>query len=330
MMQPTNAVRFLRPAIKGTLNEMLLTTIPENFGEVELNRLLATLRLQADPEIEKIVAPFGDQAIDVCGTGGSGIKKFNTSTAVAFILRAAGLSVIKFGNRSITGGSGSLDFLSALGFPESVPAKNLERLYVRTGLLFLGAHQCYPALAKLREARKRLGVPTLLNYLGPLLNPARPALRYIGISRLQMLFPIAKLLSSDERVTSAIAVRSRSGMDELEVGIAYDALQVAETTISPLRFRYAECDPITDDQTEHTPFLHTPDGNAGRFAAIISGEDRVSEACQSLLLNAAVALLAARRASSINEGIGLARAVIDDGAVQRNFELTRRSYNELA
>src|SRR5262249_50858772 len=153
-----------------------------SFDERSICDLMDELREGADGSIVEAVRGLGVGAIDCCGTGGSGSGKFNTSTAVAFVLAAAGLKVIKFGNRSASGSSGSVDFLMKCGFPTSIKSDAVETIFERTNVLFLNARDVYPAVGSLAEIRKKIGKPSILNYIGPLLNPARPSFRILGVS----------------------------------------------------------------------------------------------------------------------------------------------------
>ncbi|MBX9690829.1 MAG: hypothetical protein K2Z81_00485, partial [Cyanobacteria bacterium] len=188
--------------------------------QIDAQGMLATIgkiESSADRGLLSELKNMGEGAIDCCGTGGSGINKFNVSTTVAFVLAADGLPVIKFANRSASGKSGSVDFLEALGVATSVPASTYERILAKTNLLFLNAQDVYPQMRSLAPLRRKIGKPTIFNYIGPLLNPTKPSFRLLGVSNLNMLEVMARYLSAYEpRLKRALLVHSQSGLDELD------------------------------------------------------------------------------------------------------------------
>ena len=154
--------------------------------------------------------------IDCCGTGGSGKEHFNTSTAIAFVLAAGGLKTAKFGNKAATGKSGSFDFLQALGLPLITKPQHSYEIMAETNLCFLFAPVYYPHLAHLTKVRSKLGKATAFNFVGPLLNPVNPGIKYIGTfcPDIQRAMADYYLLYSKE--TKAFIVRAFSGLDELD------------------------------------------------------------------------------------------------------------------
>lgn len=312
--------------------DLFLDRKPETFSAPELADLLMHLESDVHPAIKEAVFPIGANAIDVSGTGGSGKAKFNTSTSIAFVLASNGMPVIKFGNRSITGRSGSLDFLAALGIPDTIPADKLRQLFDKTGLIFLSAHDAYPSLGTLREDRKKLGRATILNFIGPLLNPARPAYRVLGVSNERMQAVLSQLLVRDERLVRATTVRSKSNVDELDAFGSNSAYLIDRRrnrpTIVPL-----QCEPklAIHQRSRRLPEPEmNPIVNAALFEAIIYGSETNSEEYHNLVLNSAIAFFTVGAATSIDEGCELAQKLINSGCVAKQFELTRRVYHELA
>ncbi|HEY9869656.1 MAG TPA: anthranilate phosphoribosyltransferase, partial [Candidatus Obscuribacterales bacterium] len=176
--------------------------------------------------------------IDCSGTGGSGLSHFNTSTASAFVLAAGGLRVAKFGNRAMTSSSGSFDFLQAIGFPLGLPPEVIPAMLDQNGIVFLFAPQFYPVLAKFTSVRRALAVKTIFNFLGPLLNPARPAYRVLGVPDSYMQSLLADYLSRSPELKKALIVRGESGLDEIEAYastdiIEVDALRIDRRTYTP-------------------------------------------------------------------------------------------------
>jgi anthranilate phosphoribosyltransferase len=188
-----------------------------------LSEALRVLQSQRAAGLTEQLAPLkAAQPFDCCGTGGSGLGRFNTSTAVAFALAATGVKVAKFGNRAATGRSGSFDFLEALGRPPGDTLTQSIKQFKQTGLTFLYAPQVYPGLKRLGILRKRLkaerGVVSLFNYLGPLLNPLQPPRRVIGVANAQVAQVMASYLAQQPSNVCSVLCQAAGGLDELAPG----------------------------------------------------------------------------------------------------------------
>ena len=151
--------------------------------------------------------------VDTCGTGGAGFDSFNISTAVAFTAAACGAHVAKHGNRSASGRVGSADVLEALGLPLQAPAAQVIAALEPAGVTFLFAPGWHPALVSLVPLRRALGIRTVFNLLGPLVNPLRPEAQVLGVAREDLLDPMAEaLLRLGQR--RAVVVHGCGGLDE--------------------------------------------------------------------------------------------------------------------
>lgn len=287
--------------------------------------MLALERLRSSGEQRRIeaVREFGRNALDICGTGGSGIAKFNISTAAAFIVAAAGVKVVKFGNRKATSGSGSMDFLEALGLGRELDEKQLQRVLEQTGLIFLNAPYFYPELKKLAALRRNLGRSTVLNFIGPLLNPARPQRRLMGVSDRHMLPVIAAHLEKDRSLERAVLVHSHTGLDELTTGSGNTFHLIGQRPIE-IHARDYENLAIT---SSFAPCSYLPGDNAELLEAILRGRHRGSAVVSDLIFNSGAALFTALRVRTIDEGIELARNCIESGAALARLQETRGAYH---
>src|SRR5205823_2394427 len=133
--------------------------------------------------------------LDTCGTGGDGSCTFNISTAAALVAAGVGVPVVKHGNRAVSGRCGSADVLAELGVPVEAGPAWAARCLAGAGLAFCYAPQFHPALARLAPLRRRLGVRTVFNLLGPLANPAGAAYQLLGVGRPELLDVLAEALA---------------------------------------------------------------------------------------------------------------------------------------
>ena len=254
--------------------------------------------------------------LDVCGTGGDGLNTFNISTTVSILCAAAGVTVAKHGNRAITSQSGSADVLVALGIPTDLSPADAAASMAAHGFAFLFAPLYHPAFKHIAPARKlcaKAGQRTLFNFLGPLLNPARPSAQLIGVPRAELTEPMAKVLQT-LGIQRGMVVSGSVGdqrMDELstlgENAIAefYQNKGFSTSTLCPtdLALPSATLEDLAGGDAET---------NSGLIRTILNGEDKGPKR-DAVLLNAGAALFVAGEADAISTGIDLAAVVIDDG-----------------
>ncbi|MCA9802993.1 MAG: anthranilate phosphoribosyltransferase [Cyanobacteria bacterium HKST-UBA02] len=284
---------------------------------------LETLRSTGEQRRIEAVRELGRDALDICGTGGSGIAKFNISTSAAFVIAAAGVKVVKFGNRKATSQSGSMDFLEALGLGRELDARQLKKVLERTGLVFLNAPYFYPELKRFAALRRSLGRSTVLNFIGPLLNPARPQRRFMGVSDRHMLPIIGAYLEQERSLDRAALVHSHSGLDELttESGNIFHLIDQ-----EPLEVQGKDYEALAITSS-FVPGSYLPEANAALLEAILRSEHRGSAVVADLIFNSGAALFTARRVATIEEGIELARNCIESGAALARLEETRGAYH---
>ena len=151
--------------------------------------------------------------VDTCGTGGDGANTFNISTAVAFVSAALGVKIAKHGNRSASGKVGSADVLENLGLPLKVSSDKVIEALGFCGITFLFAPSWHPSLVNLAPLRKTLGIRTIFNLLGPLVNPLRPKFQVLGVARDNLLDPISLALKG-MGLKRAVVVHGAGGLDE--------------------------------------------------------------------------------------------------------------------
>ena len=252
---------------------------------------------------------------DTCGTGGDGSSLINVSTAVAFVAAAAGLPVAKHGNRSVTSPCGSADVLEQLGVKLDVPAEVSRRALDEAGVCFLLAPLYHPGLRHAGPVRRALKVRTIMNLLGPCLNPAEPQVQLLGVSEARLIEPVARTLSS-LGVRNALVVHG-SGIDEMALHGETQAIRVSDgsfetLTISP-----------EDAGLKRRPLESLkgggPEENAERLRALLMGRGRPDEV-DVVALNAGALLLTAGLVSTLPEAVGVAKDVIASGAAHERLK----------
>ena len=152
--------------------------------------------------------------LDTCGTGGDGLKTFNISTAVAFVVAGAGIKVAKHGNRAISGSSGSADALEELGVKITLTPYSVKKCIQEIGIGFIFAQSFHPAMKFASPLRKEIGIPTIFNILGPLTNPAGASNQLIGISNYESAEKVSealKILGTE----NSIVVYGHNNLDEI-------------------------------------------------------------------------------------------------------------------
>ena len=169
--------------------------------------------LQDASATPSIPISFDFDLVDTCGTGGDGANTFNISTAVAFVSAALGVKIAKHGNRSASGKVGSADVLENLGLPLNVSAEKVIEALNNFGITFLFAPSWHPSLVNLAPLRKKLGVRTIFNLLGPLVNPMRPNSQVLGVAKADLLDPISIALNG-MGLKRAVVVHGAGGLDE--------------------------------------------------------------------------------------------------------------------
>ncbi|MGH8229499.1 MAG: anthranilate phosphoribosyltransferase, partial [Steroidobacteraceae bacterium] len=255
-------------------------------------------------------------AIDVVGTGGDGSGSLNISTGTALLVAACGLPVVKHGNRSISSRAGSADVLEALGVPMPLDEDAAPACLAAASFTFLFAPYYHPAMKALAPVRTALGVRTIFNILGPLTNPAEPALYVIGAPRLAEAKLIADTLAGMP-IERAFVIHGAEGWDEptpMGPFTLFDVHQgrVAVEVRSPADYGLETCSRagLAGGDARY---------NASALRAVLSGEDRGPHR-DCLLLGAALALEVAGATHSRRAGVEQAAHAIDSGAARRVLE----------
>ena len=288
-------------------------TATEVAGVVEAMRR-AMVRLEAtDP----------GELVDTCGTGGGAVQTFNISTAAALLAAGAGLRVAKHGNRSFTSQCGSADVLEALGVKIEVPLETMTRALDQAGIVFMFAPLMHPAMRHVGPVRRELAIPTVMNIVGPLANPAMAARQVVGVADERRVPLLAGAL--EELGTVHALVVHGTGMDEVSPLAKTQVVEIRdgelrEWTIDPAKFGYRGLD-------ARDLAGGPPRANADTVLAVLGGRSNKA-ARGAVVLNAAAALFVGARAESLERGVELAEDAMSSAAGLSALERLRQAYAE--
>lgn len=273
----------------------------------------------------RTIRPSTEYVVDTCGTGGDALHTFNISTAAALVVAACGVPVAKHGNRSASSRSGSADVLRHLGVNIDLEGPAVEECLKRVGIAFCFAPLAHPAMRVVQPVRRELGIRTLFNFLGPLMNPAGAAYQLMGVSDPAMQPVIAQAVArlGCRRVW---VVRGEEGLDEVSPTgptRVFDVQEgvVTEYEVRPEDFGLEPCDLgslVVDSIAE----------SAAVIERCLKGEH--GPARTAVLINAAATLLLVGKAREPREATALAAAAIDEGRALARLEELVRVSNELA
>src|SRR2546423_11479847 len=259
-----------------------------------------------------LTADRPEELVDTCGTGGGAVSTFNISTAAAIVAAGAGVRVAKHGNRSFTSRCGSADVLEALGVPIEVGVPVMEAALREAGIVFMFAPLMHPAMRHVGPVRRELAIPTVMNIVGPLANPARAGRQVVGVADLERAPVLAGALSALGS-THALVVHGEPGLDEVSPLGPTHVIEVrngttSRWTIHPQEhgFKNLSRDDLVGSEPAENARIIEKDldggGPKGARAAIV--------------LNAAAAIYVSGRITWYEEGVSGANNALDSGGAK--------------
>lgn len=251
-----------------------------------------------------------EELVDTCGTGGGALTTFNISTAAALLAAGMGVRIAKHGNRSFTSRSGSADVLEALGVVIDMSPSAMAQTLRDAGIVFMFAPLMHPALRHAGPVRRELAIPTVMNIVGPLANPARVGRQVVGVSERARLPLIAETMAV-LGTTHALVVHGEPGMDEISPVGSTAVIEVQNGTLTPWTIEPAMFG-VRDAGIEDLAG-GDPSENATLIQAVLRN-DGPSAARAAVLLNAAAAYYVSGRAISYATAVDAARAALQAGA----------------
>ena len=266
------------------------------------------------------VPAAGAHLVDTCGTGGGAITTFNISTAAAFVAAGAGASVAKHGNRSFTSQCGSADVIEALGVRIALDATQAAHALQEACITFLFAPHFHPAMKHAAPVRRELGVPSVMNLLGPLANPAGVRRQVVGVADRERAPLMAEALAR-LGTEHALVVHGEVGMDEISPTGATAVWEVRGGVVTswrldPARYGLAIADVAALRGGK-------PGVNAQRVEGLLRNEPGDPAGAAAVLLNAAAAIYVAGLARTYDDGLARAREALGSGSARRALERLR-------
>jgi anthranilate phosphoribosyltransferase len=253
--------------------------------------------------------------VDTCGTGGDGIQTFNVSTLSAIVAASAGVKVAKHGGRSVSSKCGSADVLEALGVNVNLTADKVASLVNGIGIAFMFAPNFHPAMRYAAPVRKKLGIRTMFNVLGPLANPALATRQVLGVYDKSLTQTMAEVLSKlgSEHV---MVVHGEDGMDEISISSPTTVTELKNKTITTYTIKPADFGlDIADLKTIQ---VENAEASKAMMLDVLNGSQGPHR--NITILNAGAAIYISGISSTLKEGIEKAASVIDHGLALKKLE----------
>ncbi|MCL4244278.1 MAG: anthranilate phosphoribosyltransferase [Candidatus Dadabacteria bacterium] len=311
------------------MSEVIETVMEGEATPSQISAFLVALRMKGEsvPEITGAAKVLLDKAtrissghdvvVDLCGTGGDSQGTFNVSTVAALVVAGAGVPVAKHGNRSVSSYVGSADVLEALGVEISPSPEIAERCLRDVGIVFLFAPLYHPAMKNVSIPRKEIGIRTIFNIIGPIVNPAGVKHQVIGVYSEVLLDPMIKVLRNLGH-KGAMIVHGSDSMDEITVTGKTVIAELKDGMVKKFQFDPADVGIKKRSLAELKGGKNAKE-NAALLVSILKGDDREAKR-DIVLLNAAAAIYVSGTSPDIEDALGRAAESIDSGKAYARLE----------
>jgi anthranilate phosphoribosyltransferase len=304
---------------------------------IQIAAMLAALRVKGETSeivagvvralrevMVRLPAQNPDELVDTCGTGGGAVSTFNISTAAALLAAGAGVRIAKHGNRSFTSRCGSADVLEALGVPIDASIETMTAALERAGIVFMYAPMMHPAMRHVGPIRRELGIPTVMNIVGPLANPAGAERQVVGVADAYRVPILAGALAELGSIHTMV-VHGEPGLDEISpIGLT-KVVEIRDGVTSEWTLDPSTYGLLCSDASELAG--GDPQDNARIVSEVLSGGGtRAAKA--AVILNAAAAIYLSGRVLNYEEGVEAAKTALDAGQGAAALERLRDAYKE--
>jgi anthranilate phosphoribosyltransferase len=301
---------------------------------VQVSALLIALRVKGETPTEvagvvhalrsamvRLPAQAPETLVDTCGTGGGTVQTFNISTAAALLAAGAGVRIAKHGNRSFTSLCGSADVLEALGVRIDVPVAVMERALAEAGIVFMFAPLMHPAMRHVGPVRRELAIPTVMNIVGPLANPAMAGRQVVGVADERRVPLLAGALQ--ELGTRHALVVHGAGMDEISPLAPTQVVEIRDGNVTNWSIDPADLGFTGLDAADLAG--GTPEANARAVLDVLNGEG-TRAAVAAVVLNAGAAIYVSGMAKCFEDGVAAATKALNAGAGLAALDRLRAAY----
>ena len=264
-----------------------------------------------------------DSLVDTCGTGGGSVRTFNISTAAALVAAGAGVRIAKHGNRSFTSICGSADVLEALDVRIDVPVTTMERTLRECGIVFMFAPLMHPAMKHVGPVRRELGIPTVMNVIGPLANPAGAGRQVVGVADASRV-PILAGALAELGAVHALVVHGEPGLDEFSPLGPTHVIEIRDGTTAQWTLDPADHGLLVENAAELAGA--SKEENAQVILDVLAGRGKPG-ARAAVILNAAAAVYVSGIVDSFPAALARAGEALDGGAGLVALEGLKRASN---
>ncbi|MCX7698484.1 MAG: anthranilate phosphoribosyltransferase [Candidatus Goldbacteria bacterium] len=257
-----------------------------------------------------------DIILDTCGTGGDELNTFNISTASAIVCAAAGIKVAKHGNRALTSRSGSADILKALGVNIEAPPEKVKRSIEEINIGFIFAPNYHPAMKYAMPARKEIGIRTIFNLLGPIVNPANNTHHLMGVPNYDLVDKISEVFLK-LGLKRGLVVCGNGCLDEIALSGKTKAAEIKDGNIN--KFEIYASEYLEKEYYIESIKGGSPEENAKILTDIFTGKEKGAY-FSSVILNAGFAIYICEKARNPQEGIKIAADIISSGKATKKMQ----------
>ena len=318
-------LHLMRQIMSGEMSPVMMAAITtglrvkkETIGEI-------TAAAQVMREFStKVEVADKTHLLDIVGTGGDGSHTFNISTCSMFVAAAAGAKVSKHGGRGVSSKSGSADVLESLGLNINLSPGQIAQCVAQTGIGFMFAPNHHPAMKNVAPVRREMGIKTIFNLLGPLTNPASAPNILMGVFHADLVgiqVRVMQRLGAEH----AVVVYGRDGMDEVSLGAATLVGELKDGVITEYEIHPEDFGMVM--ASNRALKVETPEDSRAMLLGVLNNQAGAPK--EIVVLNAGVALYVANVASSMAEGIVLARQAIESGAARAKLDALIKLSGEL-
>jgi anthranilate phosphoribosyltransferase len=336
------AIRLLleKESLDETLAKSAMNEIMEgNVSTAELTAFLVGLKMKGETDVEIASAasvmreraisiyPKAEKIIDTCGTGGDNLHTFNVSTLTALTVSAYGIAVAKHGNRSVSSSCGSADIIEALGVPLTQDKDIIEKGIEKVGFGYIFAPYFHPAMRFAMPVRKELGIRTIFNVLGPLVNPANPGYQIIGVYSRDLIPVVIKALKT-LGLKGALVFHARDGMDEISISADSDYAQLLDGSVSEDTATIIPSEYGIERVDLKSLEVKSLESSLIKAKNVINGKD--SPELELVALNSGWALHILKEAADSFEGFKIAKDLLLSGEVAKKLKQIKDYYKDVS